>query len=114
MDIRFDAYNAYPDSDIVSVTDKGVTLSTGQFLDFAQCAANFQAVHGGSGRCVGERDVSGSDPSIGFYTAPITTHILFLSGSKLREFFRWDSAVVRFQRLRRQIEDAGFTTCDMS
>ena len=29
MDIRFDDYNAYPDSDIVTVTEKGITLTTG-------------------------------------------------------------------------------------
>ena len=38
MDIRFDDYNAYPDFDIVTVTEKGITLTTGQFIDFAQCA----------------------------------------------------------------------------
>lgn len=109
MDIRFDDYNAYPDSDIVSVTDKGITLSTGQFINFSDCAANFHSIHGGSGKCVGERDLSGSDPSIAFYTAPLTTHIVFPK----RGIFR-PSAVSRFHKLCRQIADAGCTTYDGS
>lgn len=40
MEIRFDDYNAYPDSDIRAVTEAGIELSTGQFIDFARCAAN--------------------------------------------------------------------------
>lgn len=113
MDIRFDEYNAYPDSDIIAVTDEGITLSNGQLLDFAGCAANFRAVHGGSGRCVGERDVTGSSPSIVFYTAPVTTHIVFVSGGKLREFFGRNAAD-RFHALCRQIEGFGYTTRDLS
>ena len=109
MDIRFDDYNAYPDSDIVSVTGKGITLSSGQFIDFADCAANFHSIHGGSRKCVGERDLSGSDPSIAFYTAPLTTHIVF----PRRGIFR-PSAVSRFHKLHRQITDTGHTTYDGS
>ena len=114
MDIRFDDYNAYPDSDIVTVTEKCITLTTGQFIDFAQCADNFHRVHSGSGKCVGEREVTGSDCTIAFYTAPLTTHIVFVSGSRVREFFRRESAVDRFHKLCNQITDAGYTTCDMS
>lgn len=107
MEIRFDDYNAYPDSDIVTVSERGITLSTGHFIDFADCAANFYAVHGGSGKCVGERDVA--DQSIAFYTAPLTTHIVFVGGGWFRP-----SAVSRFHGLCRQITDAGYTTYDGS
>lgn len=113
MEIRFDDYNAYPDSDIRAVTEAGIELSTGQFIDFARCAANFHTVHGGSGRCVGERDVTGSNPSVAFYTAPLTTHIVFAERGRLRELFG-RSAVDRFHSLCRQIGAAGYTTCDMS
>ena len=106
MEIRFDEYNAYPESDIVSVTETGITMSTGQFIDFAQCAANFHSVHGGSGKCVGERDVA--DRSIAFYTAPLTTHIVFVGG-----WFK-PSPEGRFRRLCQQITAAGYTTLDMS
>ena len=114
MDIRFNTYDAFPDSDILTVTAEGVTLSNGRFLDFAQCAANYHAVHGGSGKCVGERDVTGSDPSIAFYTAPLTTHIVFVSGGKLREFFKKKTAADRYHALLKQIADAGYTTYDES
>lgn len=114
MDIRFDEYNAYPDSDIREVTETGIVLSAGQRIDYAACAANFQAVHGGSGRCVGEREVSSSDYTIAFYTAPLTTHIVFTSASKLREFFRKETAVNRYHALLKRIADAGYTTRDMS
>ena len=112
MEIRFDDYNAYPDSDIRAVTETGILLSTGQFIDYAECAANFHAVHGGSGRCVGERETGGSDCTIAFYTAPLTTHIVFVPKSTLREFFRKETAVRRFHQLCRQIADAGYTTKD--
>lgn len=112
MDIRFDDYNAYPDSDIVSVTDRGIALSTGQFIGFAECAANFRSIHGGSGTCVGERNAQ--EGTIVFYTAPLTTHICFVPGSRLREFLRRDSAIDRFHRLCRQMADGGWTTCDGS
>lgn len=107
MDIRFDDYNAYPDSDIVSVTDKGIALTTGQFISFADCAANFHHAHGGSGKCIGERDAS--DRSIAFYTAPLTTHIVCVGGGWFRP-----SPEKAFRRLCRQIADAGYTTYDGS
>ena len=107
MEIRFDEYNAYPESDIVSVTENGITLSTGQFIDFADCAANFHAVHGGSGKCVGERDSTGL--TIAFYTAPLTTHIVFVGGGWFKP-----SPEHQFRKLCQQIADAGYTTYDES
>lgn len=107
MEIRFDEYNAYPESDIVSVTETGIMLSTGQFIDFADCAANFHAVHGGSGKCVGARDSTGL--TIAFYTAPLTTHIVFVK----RGWFQ-PSPEHQFRKLCQQIADAGYTTYDES
>lgn len=101
MEIRFDDYNAYPDSDIWEVTETGIRLSTGLFIDYAQCAANFHSVHGGSGRCVGERETGGSDYTVAFYTVPLTTHIVFFKYPK-------------FRRLLAQLADAGYTTYDAS
>ncbi len=107
MEIRFDTYNAYPESDIVTVTERGIRLSTGQFIDFAVCAENFHSVHGGSGKCVGERDIC--DRSIAFYTAPLTTHIVFVGGGWFKP-----SPEKEFRKLCRQIADAGYTTYDAS
>lgn len=110
MDIRFDDYNAYPNTDIRRLTKKGITLSTGLVIDYAQCAANYQAVHGGSGKCVGERNVS--ERTIIFYTAPLTTHLTFVEGNRFLEFFRLHKTAEDFHALCDLIEHAGYTTCD--
>lgn len=107
MEIRFDEYKAYPESDIVSVTETGIMLSTGQFIDFADCAANFHAVHGGRGKCVGERD--STRLTIAFYTAPLTTHIVFVGSGWFKS-----SPDRHFRKLCQQIADAGYTTYDES
>lgn len=112
MDIRFDDYNAYPNTDIRAVTKKGILLSTGQFIDYAECAANFYAVHGGSGKCVGGRNVQ--ERTIVFYTAPLTTHLVWVEENKFLEFFRRNKAVDDFRAQCRLIEHAGFTTYDES
>lgn len=110
MEIRFDDYNAYPDSVIQEVTPNGILLTTGQFIDYAACAENFRSLYGGSGTCVGERNVE--ELTVIFYTAPLTTHITFTEGGRLREFFRKDSAVQQLHALCRQIREAGWTTRD--
>lgn len=112
MTIRFDDYNAYPDTVIEEVTDGGIRLTTGQFIDYSACAENFFELYGGSGKCVGERNAR--ELTVIFYTAPLTTHITFAEGGWLREFFRKDNAEQRFRRLLQQIADAGHTTRDES
>lgn len=107
MDIRSDDHNAYPDSDILSISAEGIMLSTGQLIDYADCARNFHSVHGGRGKCVGERDVT--DCSIVFYTAPLTINIGFVG----RRWFR-PSPIDRFRSLLREITNAGDTTMDES
>ena len=85
-----------------------------KFINFRECAYNFQQVHGGKGTCVAERDIIGTNPSFGFYTASKTTHIFFLQKSKIKEFFSKRNTLQRFQDLQKQIESFGFTTYDMS
>ena len=112
MDIRFDEYNAYLDTVIQEVTDAGIQLTTGQYIDYADCADHFFELYGGSGKCVGERNAQ--ELTIIFYTAPLTTHITFSEGGWLREFFRKDDAAHRFHKLCKQICEAGYTTRDES
>ena len=112
MDIRFDEYNAYLDTVIQEVTDAGIQLTTGQYIDYADCADNFFELYGGSGKCVGERNAQ--ELTVIFYTAPLTTHITFSEGSWLQEFFRKDDAASRFHKLCKQICNAGYTTRDES
>lgn len=108
--IIFDDYHACLDDSICAVTAQGILLENGDFIDFAVCAANFAALHGGSGSCVGERDITGSNPSFGFYTAPLTTHIFFMP----KGLFGRKSAVRRFHEMQRKIESFGYTTYDMT
>lgn len=109
-DIRFDDYHVCTDDDILEITSQGIRLRNGTFIDFTVCAANFAAVHGGSGRCVAERDISGSHPSFGFYTAPLTTHIFFMPKGRLLP----DDSHRRFHALQQKIEGFGYTTYDIS
>ena len=106
--ITFEDYHACPDDAITAVTPEGIQTENGTFIRFADCAANFAALHGGSGKCVGERDVTGSNPSIDLYTAPLTTHIIFVSKGLLGR----GAAMRRFHALQRQIESFGYTTYD--
>ena len=108
--ITFEDYHVCTDDDIKSLTAQGILLANGDFIDFAECAANFAALHGGSGKCVGERDISGSNPSFGFYTAPLTTHIFFMP----RGLFGRYQALRRFRALQKQMEALGYTTYDIT
>ena len=112
MDIRFDEYNAYLDSVIQEVTDTGVRLTTGQYIEYAVCADNFFELYGGGRKCVGERNAQ--ELTVIFYTAPLTTHITFSESGLLREFFRKDNAARRFHKLGKQIGESGYTTRDES
>ena len=106
--ICFEDYHAVPDDAITEITPEGIRTETGAFIRFTDCAANFSALHSGSGRCVGERDATGSNPSIDLYTAPLTTHIIFVSRGPLGH----GAAMRRFHALQRQIEAFGYTTYD--
>lgn len=108
--IAFDDYHAIPDDAIKSLTSQGILLESGDFINFAECAVNFAAIHGGSGKCVGERDITGSNPSFGFYTAPLTTHIFFMP----RGLFGRRRALRRFHEMQRLLESFGFSTFDMT
>ena len=106
--ITFEDYHACPDNAVTEITPEGIRTESGTFIRFAECAANFAALHGGSGRCVGERDITGSNPSITLYTAPLTTDIIFISRGPLGR----SAALRRFHALLKQIEAFGYTTYD--
>lgn len=108
--ITFKDYHVCPDSAVQAITTKGILLENGEFIDFAECTANFAAIHGGSGKCVGERDITGANPSFGFYTAPLTTHIIFIP----RGLFGRRKALLHFHAMQRKLEAFGFTTYDMT
>lgn len=111
--VTFEDYDAYTEEDIAGISPNGISLSNMKFINFRECAYNFKRIHGGSGKCVAERDMTGSNPSFGFYTAPKPTEIFFLPQSKWKEFFARKTTAQRFHELQKQIESFGFTTYDM-
>lgn len=112
--VVFDDYDSYSENDIAGVSPNGISLKNMKFINFRECAYNFQQIHGGDGKCVGERELLCATPSFCFYTAPKTTDIFFLQKGKLKELFAKKNTAQRFHELQRQILSFGFTTYDMS
>lgn len=112
--IVFDDYDSYCENDIAGVSANGISLKNMKFINFRECAYNFSSINGGSGKCVAERDITGSNPYFAFYTAPKTTHVFFLRKGKICEFFSRKNTEKRFRILKKKIESYGFSTYDLS
>ena len=112
--VVFDDYDSYTEGDIAGISANGISLKNMTFINFRECAYNFQQIHGGAGTCVAERDMTGSNPSFAFYTSPKTIHIFFLPKSRLKEFFAKKNTPQRFYDLKRMIESFGYSTYDLS
>ncbi len=110
--ISFADYQTYPEAAIVGVSPAGIVLNDFTYINFAECADVFQQIRGGSGRCVGERDVTRL--SYIFYTAGHPTEILFLQKNWLAEHFAKENTLSRFHKLQTQMADHGYTTRDLS
>lgn len=111
--IDYSDYISISEKDIVNVSNAGISYQGG-FINFRECAYNFKAEHGGDGKCVGERDITGSTPCFIFYTAPLTTHIFFIPKGKLAELFSKVPTYQRFHNLQKQLNEYGYTTRDLS
>lgn len=111
--IDYSDYISISEKDIVNVSNAGISYQGG-FINFRECAYNFKAEHGGDGKCVGERDITGSTPCFIFYTAPLTTHIFFIPKGKLAELFSKVPTYQRFHNLQKQLNEHGYTTRDLS
>ena len=109
--ISFNRYDCCTENDIIEVASQGITLKTYGFIDFKECAANFYQIEGGSGNCVGGRDIT--DLSFTFYTSPRPIKIIFL---KRHSFLVLSNkkARKRFMSFQKQIVDLGYTTWDLS
>ena len=112
--VVFDDYDSYTENDIAGISSNGISLKNMKFINFRECAYNWQQARGGKGTCIAERDITGSNPSFAFYTAPKTTHIFFLPKSKIKEFCSKRNTFQRFHDLQKQIESFGYTTYDLS
>ncbi len=110
--VVFDDYDSYSENDIAGISPSGISLKNMKFINFRECAYNWQQVKGGKGTCIAERDITGSNPSFTFYTAPKTTHIFFLPKSKIKELFSKRNTFQRFHDLKKKIESFGYRTYD--
>lgn len=88
MLIDFSDYITITNNSVVEINEKGIrykALKGIAFIDFSECAQNYQSLHRGNGKCVGEIDKTGSNHSLVFYTAPLTTNIFFVKEGNLME-----------------------------
>ena len=110
--ITFDDYDICTVNNIVDINEYGIAVDSFRFINFKECAYNFKQIEGGSGKCVGERDIT--DLSFSFYTSPKPIVIKFIKNRRFAEFFTREKAVSRFHKLQEQIVKYGYTTRDLS
>ena len=96
--------------DISGVSENGISLADGRFINFRECAYRYYKKNGGGGKCVGERNVT--KLSFIFYTAPLPTQVFFPAVNPKRRLFRLSSAYKRFYKLQNEICAYGYTTFD--
>lgn len=111
--IDYSDYKSITEKDILNINSNGISYRGG-FINFRECSYNFESEHGGDGKCVGERDLTGSSPSFTFYTALVTTHIFFIPKGKLSEIFSIRPTHQRFYALQEELNLYGYTTLDLS
>lgn len=112
LEISFSDCISDSENDISGISASGISLKNGQFINFRECAYHYHKVNGGSGKCIGERDLTSL--SFTFYTAPLTTDVQFLKRNRIVEFFSKHSAYHRFCELQKKINEYGYAARDMS
>lgn len=73
------------ETDITSVSEAGISYHGG-FINFRQCAYYYKHINGGSGDCVGTRNIDATTLSYTFYTFPKPTSIYFAKKGKIKEY----------------------------
>ena len=111
--IDYSDYISITEKDILHISSDGISYKGG-FVNFRECSYNFQYKHGGDGKCIGERDITGTSSSFVLYTAPLTTHIFFVPKGKLGEVFSRTPTYQRFYNLQKELNKYGYTTRDLS
>lgn len=56
--ITFEDYDAITENEILSISETGINLKSFRFINFEECAYNFKKTMGGSGKCIGEREIA--------------------------------------------------------
>ena len=74
--VTFEDYDTYTENEIIWISKEGISLKSSQFINFRECTYNFKQTKGGSGKCIGERDIS--NLSFTFYTSPKPILIKFI------------------------------------
>ena len=110
--ITLDEYDIYTEDEIIGISKDGISLRTFAFINFRECAYNFMITIGGSGKCIGDRDIT--DLSFTFYTSPKPIKIKFIKKNKFIELFKKKNTFSRFHKLQMQITNYGYSTYDMS
>ncbi len=110
--ITFEDYSCCSEDEIAGISKEGISLISFGFINFKECAYNFKQTEGGSGTCVGEREIT--DLSFTFYTSPKPIMIKFIEKNKFIEFIAKENTVSRFHKLQKQMIKFGYTTRDIS
>ena len=110
--ITFEDYDTCTDNEVLGINEEGISLTNFRFINFRECEYNFKQSEGGSGKCIGERDIT--DYSFTFYTSPKPIMIVFIEKNKFIEFISKKNTISRFNKLQKQIMKYGYSTRDMS
>lgn len=105
-EISFDDYISLSENEVLNISKDGISLKNGKFINFKECAYNFKKVNGTNDNCIGESDETSF--SVAFYTAPLTTHIFFMSHNKLSDLV----AKGRFKDFKNKIKKYGYVICE--
>ena len=109
---HFEDSCCFSENCISGISKAGISLSTGSFIDFKECARNYKQAKGGSGNCVGDRDIT--NLSFTFYTSPKTVTIRFSEKNELIGWISRNNARQRFIKFKNQLADFGYRTFDLS
>ncbi|MCM1165527.1 MAG: hypothetical protein NC299_07925 [Lachnospiraceae bacterium] len=97
--------------EIRGVDGSGITFGDGHVVTYHECAVNFKRKHPESGgRCIGERDMTAEPPYIEIYGVYAHDRIIF----DRKGGFAERENLANFHKLRKQIEEFGYTTFDLS
>ena len=109
--ITFEDYDACTENEITGICKDGISLKSFGFINFKECAYNFNQTEGGSGKCVGEREIQ--NLSFTFYTSPKPIMIKFIEKNIFVEFISKENALSRFNKFQNQILEYGYNVRDL-
>lgn len=106
-------YEVFSENEISEITEKGIALKNGMYIDFAVCAEVWAKVNSfEKTECVGDRDIG--DGSFTFYALPKPIMIKFIKKGKLAELFSKNNTRERFHNFQFKIVECGYKTFDMT